>query len=169
MRKKVCCLAVAVAMLAAGCGYRFAGGGDFPFGVKKIFVPVFENRTSETGIETVFTNDFIYEFTRDGKVDVVERQDADAVFSGKISRLNTQTVARSGTQSPLERRVTVYLDLNLIDGGGNVLWTARGVSDDETYEVVSEKLAEERLKRSAIKVLSKRMAEMVYGRVTDIE
>ena len=39
------------------CGYRFTGGGDLPENVRKISVAVFENRTQETGLETVVTND----------------------------------------------------------------------------------------------------------------
>ena len=42
-----------------GCGYRFSGGGRFPAGIKSVFVEVFENNTSETGIEQTFTNDLI--------------------------------------------------------------------------------------------------------------
>jgi len=51
-------------MMIWGCGYRFSGGGDFPFNIKSVFVPVFENRSSETGIVTMITNVFLYELTR---------------------------------------------------------------------------------------------------------
>lgn len=169
MRYKVWFFVPAFAIMIWGCGYRFTGGGDFPFKVKSVFVPVFENRTSEVGIETMITNDFIYEFTRSSTVSVVEKETADAVLWGAITALSTQTVSRSGTQTPLERRVRLYLDLKLTDTQGKVLWATRGFSDDESYEVSRDKFSTEQRKRAAIKTLSKRMAEMVHYQLTDIE
>ena len=36
-----------------GCGFKFAGGGSLPGGISAVCVKIFENRTSETGLETV--------------------------------------------------------------------------------------------------------------------
>lgn len=169
MKYKAWFFFLVLTMMIWGCGYRFTGGGDFPFKVKSIFVPVFENRSAETGIETLITNDFIYELTRSSNVSVVEKEIADAVLWGVLTSLSTQTVSRSGTQTPLERRVRLYLDLKLTDRQGKVLWATRGFSDDESYEVSSDKFSTEQRKQTAIKTLSKRMAEMIYYQLTDIE
>jgi outer membrane lipopolysaccharide assembly protein LptE/RlpB len=169
MRYKMWVFSTVLVLMIWGCGYRFIGGGDFPFQVKRVFVPVFENRTSETGIETVVANDFIYELTRSSNVSVVEKEMADAVLWGTITSLSTQTVSRSGTQTPLERRVRMLLDLKLTDSQGKVLWATRGFSDDESYEVSQDKFSTEQRKRDAIKTLSKRMAETIHYQLTDIE
>jgi TolB-like protein len=169
MKQKVWFFPFIFVVMIWGCGYRFTGGGDFPFRIKSIFVPVFENRTAETGIENVVTNDFIYEMTRSSKISVVEREVADAVLLGVITSLSTQTMSRSGTQMPLERRVRMFLDLKLTDREGKVLWATRGFSDDESYQVSLDKFSTEQRKRVAINTLSKRMAEMVYYQLTDIE
>ena len=169
MRRLLWCSVALLLVAAAGCGYRFSGGGDFPFGIKKIFVPMFANRTGEIGVEHIVTNDFIYEFTRSDKVEVADKESADAILSGVVATVSTETVSRTGSQNALERRVTVYLDLSLADRRGNVLWAVKRVSDDETYEVQSIKLSTERRKLTAIKVLSRRMAETVYNLLTDIE
>jgi outer membrane lipopolysaccharide assembly protein LptE/RlpB len=169
MRDKAWIFVPALVMMICGCGYHFTGGGDFPFQVKRIFVPVFENKTGETGIETVITNDFIYELTRNSKVSVVEKETADAVLWGVITSVSTQTISRSGTQTPLERRVRMFVDLKLTDRQGKVLWATRGFSDDESYEVLRDKFTTENNKRDAIKILSKRIAEMIQYHLTDIE
>jgi TolB-like protein len=158
-----------LSVLIWGCGYRFTGGGEFPSRIQSIFIPVFENRTAETGIENVVTNDFIYEMTRSRKVSVVEREAADAVFWGVITSVSTQTMSRSGTQVPLERRVRMFLDLKLTDRQGKILWASRDLSDDETYQVSPDKFSTEQRKRLAINTLSKRMAEMVYYQLINIE
>lgn len=52
MRAAALCLLIFV----TGCGYRFsAGGAPLPDGVRTVHVPVFVNRTSESGVEAVFT------------------------------------------------------------------------------------------------------------------
>ncbi|HSM49280.1 MAG TPA: LptE family protein [Draconibacterium sp.] len=156
-------------MMIWGCGYRFSGGGDFPFNIKSVFVPVFENRSSETGIETMITNDFLYELTRSSNVSFVEKEMADAVLWGVITSVSTQTIARSGRQTSLERNVRMVLSLKLTDRQGKVLWATQGFSDDESYEVLSDKFTTEKNKRAAIKRLSRRMAEMIQYQLTDIE
>jgi outer membrane lipopolysaccharide assembly protein LptE/RlpB len=162
-------LLIILAVMICSCGYRFTGEGDFPSQVQSIFIPVFENRTAETGIENVVTNDFIYEMTRSRKVSVVEREVADAVLLGVITSVNTQTMSRSGTQMPLERRVRMFLDVKLTDRQGKVLWASRGFSDEESFQVSPDKFSTEQRKRIAINTLSKRMAEMVYYQLINIE
>lgn len=48
-------LLVAGALLAAGCGYRFAvGGADLPEGIERVYVPVFENRSVDAEAGALF-------------------------------------------------------------------------------------------------------------------
>lgn len=148
------------------CGYRFAGGGDLPASVKKISVSVFENRTAESGIENVITNDIIYEFTRNGKA-VENKEGADAYFTGIIESVSDEAISHRGSQTSLERRVRVVLSLKLTDRGGKIIWTAKEVSSDQAFTVLSNKSATENEKRNAIAVLSKRLAEKTYNMLTE--
>jgi hypothetical protein len=63
----------------------------------------------------------------------------------------------------------MVLSLKLTDRQGKVLWATQGFSDDESYEVLSDKFTTEKNKRAAIKRLSRRMAEMIQYQLTDIE
>jgi len=157
----LCCLSV------GACGYRFTGGGDLPEGIRKISVTVLENRTGETGFENVMTNDLIYEFTRSRKASVTDREVADAVLSGVIQSMRDDTVSRKTEQTALERRVTISVNLRLVDTDGKVLWAVKGLSANETYDVESDKLATEQNKRIALAKLSKRFAEKVFSSMTD--
>ncbi len=154
-------------MVWMSCGYRFAGGGNFPGNVQSLFVDILENRTSETGIENTFTNDLIYEITRRKKVALTTSDRADAVFSGTIKTLTIETISRRGTLTSLERRVTVTVGLQLTKPDGETIWSARNVSENEEYSVASDKLATEQNRRNAILALSKRLAENVYRRLTE--
>jgi outer membrane lipopolysaccharide assembly protein LptE/RlpB len=154
-------------MIVSACGYKFTGGGSFPAGIKSICVVTLENRTSETGAENIFTNDLIYEVTRDNKVLLTTKDKADALLSGIIKSMSIQTISHTGTLTPLERRVTITVDVKLTDPDGKVIWYANDVSANEAYDVMSDKLATEQKRRDAISALSKRLAERLYARITD--
>ena len=153
-----------LAFLSA-CGYRFAGGGTLPSGIKSVCVTILENRTSEIGVENTFTSDLIYEFTRNGKIASIDK--ADALLSGVIRSMSIETISRSGAHTSLERRVKFTLDLKLTDKDGRIIWSAKGVSGNEAYDVESDKLKTEQNRRSAISTLSTRLAEKVYNSLTE--
>jgi outer membrane lipopolysaccharide assembly protein LptE/RlpB len=150
------------------CGYQLVGKGDLPGGIQTIAVKVLKNRSSETGIETTFTNALINELNRRRRGTVVDSQRADAVLGGAIESLTWNTVARRGTNTASERRVYASLSLTLTDGAGNILWKRTGLKAEQAYAVVDgNKSSTESNRRRAIGMLSEQMAEYVYRRLTD--
>ena len=161
-------LVVFVCLFASSCGYRFPGSGDLPAGVNRIFVTTLENRTRETGMETTITNDLIFQLIQNRKDAVASRKDeADAVLSGVVDSIRTETVVRATERNPLERRVTITVSLKLVTPDGSVVWHGNGISENETYKVADDDLETESNKKVAISVSSKRLAERVYDRMTD--
>jgi outer membrane lipopolysaccharide assembly protein LptE/RlpB len=159
-------LALAVLVVLAGCGYHPKGMGlTAPAGVHTIAVTVLENRTAESGIETRFTSDLAYEFTRSKIVKVVDKDKADAVLGGIVLALKEDTVSHTASYESDERRVTVTLDLALKGADGKVIWSRRALSDREAFKVSSDKLATERNRRAAIDVISERLAEKVHNAI----
>src|SRR4030042_5538643 len=73
-----------------GCGYHFAGEGSGPKpGLQKIAIPVFENKTSEAELETLFAGALRHQFLVRGPFQVVSSNEAEAVFRGRIIRIET--------------------------------------------------------------------------------
>ncbi len=168
IRKISPCLIVLLFFLFSSCGYHFTGGGDFPGDVNSVFVQFFKNRTSETGIENIITNDLIYEITRMKKVSLVSEKKADAILSGVVDSMSIGTIAYQGVRSSLERRVVITVTLTLKDRDGKVLWSRKGISENEEYDVMaSDKYTTETNRREAIKTLSKRLSEKIYSSLTD--
>ncbi len=159
--------ALVIFVVAAGCGYHFAGMGlTAPEGVRTIAITVLDNRTSESGIETVFTSDITYEFTRSKVLRVVGKDTADAVLSGTIMSLSEETIAYTASYDSAERRVIITLDLALKRADGNVIWSNKSLSDKEAFKVdPSDKLATEKNKRVAIEAISDRLAEKIHNRI----
>jgi len=151
-------------MLLSACGYRFAGSGNFPAGIQKVFITILTNRTAETGIANTITNDLRYELIRYNRITTQDR--ADAVLSGEVISSRVATISHKSVHSSQERRVTVSLNLKLTDSNGKVVWSVQGISANEAYDVVSDKQATEQNRFTAISTLSKRLAENVYHRLT---
>ncbi len=153
--------------LVAACGYHFKGAGlKAPEGVRTIAVTVLENRTSESGIERVFTNDLVFEFTRSKVLRVVEKDRADAILSGIIKSMGEQTISRTASYDSDERRVVITLDLTLKSEDGRMLWSDAALSDREAFKVFpDDRLATDRSRREAIEAISERLAERTHNRI----
>jgi outer membrane lipopolysaccharide assembly protein LptE/RlpB len=151
------------------CGYRFAGQGKYPSGVERIFIEVFENLTSKTGIERVVTNQVVFEFTRQRKESLASgAENADAVLKGVIRTIRSQTISRVGTEVANEREVVMTVDLKLVkQDGGEVIWAAKGIIDRQTYDVSDNKLETDRNESLALARLSERMSERIFSRLTN--
>lgn len=159
---------ILLGLFFSACGYRFTGSGNFPAGIRNIYVTMLENRTIETGMENTFTNDLIYEFTKIDKEALAGSRDkAEAILAGVIDSLRIETISHKGTHTALERRVKVSISLQLTDQGGNIIWYKKGIAENEAYAVLPDKLKTEQNKRAAISALSKRLAERVYNSLTD--
>ena len=156
------------ALFVNTCGYRFAGSGEFPGNVQTIFIEVFDNRTSKTGIERVVTNQLIFEFTRQREKSLTnDTQNADATLKGVIRSIRTRTISRVDTQIASEREVIMSLDLRLIRQSGEVIWAAKGLSGRQAYDVSDLKLENDRNESEAIERLSERISERIFSRLTD--
>lgn len=156
---------IAVSVLLVGCGYQFSGAGNLRGGVQNLFIPILDNRTTEAGLETTFTGNLRYEFIRYNRF--AAQDVADAVLSGTIRSLQIRTVSRKTEHSSLERRVTVSVDLKLTARDGKVLWSVAGIQDSETYQVESSSQATGANKRTALSIISRRLAETIYYRLTE--
>ena len=168
LRKMSTIVALVVFVALAGCGYHFKGAGlKAPVGVRTIAIIVLENRTTESGIETVFTSNLAYEFTRSKILRVVGKDTADAVLSGRIASLTVDTISHDARYYSDERRVTITLDLSLKRADGNaIIWSDSALSDKEAFKVdPSDKLATEKSRRTAIEVISERLAEKIHNRI----
>ena len=153
-------------VIIAGCGYGFQGAGSLPGDAQTVFVQLLTNRTSETGMENVFTGALIEELTRNQRAAGEGR--ADALLSGEIASISTDTIARTGATTSVERRVRATLNLELTDRAGVVIWKARNISASEAFSVDSDSQAiTNQSQREALTRLAQRVAESVYSRMTD--
>ena len=126
-----------LSVLLIGCGYGFAGGGGPPKGLNTIFIRLIENQTAEVGAEIVLTDQLKNEYIRKYKGEIVSEDQAEGTLSGRITAIRSWTIARRNAQSPLEKRVSVTIDLTLKNQSGEVVWFTRGMSQTEKASIMA--------------------------------
>ncbi len=156
-----------IGLLLSGCGYRFSGSGTLPGGAATISVLMLQNRTAEIGIQTKLTDDIVYEVTRRDSSRIAKPENADAVLSGIVKRVQDHDIAHAGTSTANQRRVTITVDMKLERPDGSVLWRRDGLSDYEAYDVAANRTRTDQNRQRAIEKLSKRIAESIYKSITD--
>jgi outer membrane lipopolysaccharide assembly protein LptE/RlpB len=157
----------AMALLAA-CGYRFQGGAVLPAQARYLHVEIFQNRTNQGGLEALVTNALVFEFTR--RSDTVIASDpstADLRMRGVIRSLDLQTISTRARGSAGERRVTLTLDVQLVNADGQVVWEAKELSDNDAYPVTDDKFENEHRERQTAALVASRIAERILNRFTD--
>jgi hypothetical protein len=150
----------------SACGYRFAGRGDLSGGAQTVFVSVFKNKSMLLGIESDFTDSLIREFTRRRAGSLVEESRADAIFSGVIESISTDTVSHRDEYASVERRVQVTVSGRLVSRDGRTLWATDRISESEDYLVETDKSATDQNLLKAVEKLSEDLAQRMYNQMT---
>ena len=164
-------LSVALLLLvfiAAGCGYKFSGGGTLPSGTGAICIKIFENSSSETQLENTLTNDIIYEFTRNGQTVVRNEASADSVMIGRIISVSTESATRTTNLISVEKKVKVVIGVALQNRKGRILWENNELKYEQTFLAkADDNEAEKSYKKAALVKLSKRFSAALYANMTE--
>ena len=155
-------------IILSACGYRFAGGGDLPAGVERIFLVIFDNRTSEIGVENDLAASIANTFTTLGNKDLLvsSRQRADAELSGAITSIEIYTVSRRTETVSAERRLQITAAARLTSMDGRILWRSDGLTVSQAYRVALDNQETEADKRAAIRSASQLLADKIYNNLT---
>jgi len=161
-------VSLACLVCVASCGYRFTGGEGPPRGVEKLYIENIINKTTEPGIDVLMTGALKNEFIQKYRGTLTSREQAQAILSGTLVGIRTETVARRGTLTSLERRVFMTIDLALESKDDERIWYAKGITSSDTYQVVSgDKEASEQNKREVLGGLAEILAENSFNRLAD--
>ncbi len=111
----------------ASCAYRLGSGTrSLPGGYSRLSVPIFKNKTQETGVEVAYTNALLQEFLRSKVGQVVDEPKAEVRIEGEIASI---------TYTP-ESPVTPETSAGLYLPRGTVLASRYRILTDVTLRVV---------------------------------
>ena len=162
--------AIALGLLAAaitGCGYSFRG--NLPEHIQTVAVPVFANKTGEPRIESLLTNGVVEAFSTNGRLRVVNREDADSVLEGEVISYSVYQISYDSQASVKQYRLTVTVNIKLLDMKKSaVLFEEHGLSEKADFNVqsaVSQTIAvEETAVRSAAIEIGRAIVSITLSR-----
>jgi len=155
------------ALLLSGCGYQVRGREtNLAPEIHSVAIPIFANRTDQTGIETDVTQALAAKFISTKQLAVTTRNSADALLSGTVISFSASPVAvATSTQVSTEYRATVIVEFSFQTlRDGRVLFREE-ISEWRNYPVVSDLNATELNKWEAIRRIAALLAERVHERV----
>jgi len=124
-----------------GCGYGFQGSGSvLPPDVKRVYIPMAENNTSEPGLSLLLSEALRDQFERYGVLSVVsDSESADAVLRAKILKLRRETrTVTSNTDTALQLMTIMTVAAELRRVSGPVLWRNSGLSASKAFGTSSD-------------------------------
>jgi hypothetical protein len=149
-----------------GCGYQFQGATT-PEGAT-IEIPVFENRTVETGIEAILTDRVIAEFRRTPGWTVAPPGEGRYVLKGIVIKFVSDPHLVTTQRIAAENRAYLVLDVRFRErSSGKDLWREPGLRTFADYPLAGQVLVSERSKQTAITSIADELATRIRVRVQD--
>jgi outer membrane lipopolysaccharide assembly protein LptE/RlpB len=153
-------------LIVGGCGYRFQGATTPEATIE---VPLFENRTIETGIEALITDRVLDELRRTPGWRVVAPGQGHYVLRGTVAEFISDPQFISAKRHlAQEHRARLVLSVALRDRkSGKVVWTVGSLRSFADYPVGNDVLANEREKRLAIASIAEELAARIRVHIQD--
>lgn len=162
------------------CAYHFRAVGK-PVGldIKSIAVPLVESPASTLGFEGQFTRIIRQQFIDHSALQVVSRDQAEAVLEIRITRIasnpqsyaTTQTVIQGKTlnyEVTSSRWLWVRMDARLVNRKtGAVIWHLKGVEEKAAYTVSPDPLQTRYNRQAAVETIAQDVANRVYAQTME--
>ena len=160
-RSATLCLLLAVAILAAGCGFRLQGSSQLPAGLDSVHVATRDRLTSfavelESGLERI------------GASQAASAGEADAVVRVTRDRSGRRVLSVSARNTPQEYAIFYEVEFAIDRGGAEVvppqrLELTRNISFDE-----SQLLAKDREEEILREAMARDLADLVLRRLESL-
>lgn len=155
-------LATWLPLATGACGYRLVRSEDLPW--RRVSVETLDNDSTEPGVELVVSEALRKELLRRGSFRLVDPGEADVVVGGRVQPVRTRGQSLSSVSLALEYTVTLALDVELREPGGEARsLPAAALSESEIYLASANAEATRKNRQEALR----RLSEVLAGRVAD--
>ncbi len=156
----------AIVLAMTGCGpYRL--GTTLPANLQTVYVPTFENKTFQPGIEVDVTNAVITRFRQDGNLRPVSKDQADTILEGVITDWNRRVLGYTGDdENEVEEYrlyVTAVITFKELSTGEVLIKGQRVRGYTDFYVEADLPTEEEDARPKAFKDLARRIVDQVVS------
>jgi len=118
-----------------GCGYRLVGTGSaLPPNIKTIHIPVFKNTSSQPEIHRQLTSFVLQSFISDGRLKIVNKDEADLILDATLSYYNLRNVAFSSQDLVSDIIIELEVDLKVTDRVKNEILIKKELKQQWDYK-----------------------------------
>ena len=119
----------------SGCGYHLVGTGNaLPPHIKTIHIPVFENTSSQPEIHRQLTSFVLQSFISDGRLKIVNKDEADLIVDATLSYYNLRNVAFSSQDLVSDIIIELEIDLKVTDQVKNEIFIKKKLKQQWDYK-----------------------------------
>ena len=119
----------------SGCGYRLVGTGSaLAPHIKTIHIPVFENTSSQPEIHRQLTSFVLQSFISDGRLEIVNKDEADLIVDATLSYYNLRNVAFSSQDLVSDIIIELEIDLKVTDQVKNEIFIKKKLKQQWDYK-----------------------------------
>lgn len=145
-----------IIFILTGCGIYSFSGSTLPSHIKTVAVPLFEDKTTEFGIDQKFTDGLIDAIIEDNTLKIADPRSADALVRGEILRIEDRAGQYNEQEAASDYRVTITAKVAFEDVKKRQIlweetWTQWGSYTDDREAGIDEavkKLSTEILNRT---------------------
>ena len=122
-------------LFCSGCGYHLVGTSSaLPTHIKTIHIPVFENTSSQPEIHRQLTSFVLQSFISDGRLKIVNKDEADLIVDATLSYYNLRNVAFSSQDLVSDIIIELEIDLKVTDQVKNEIFIKKKLKQQWDYK-----------------------------------
>jgi len=141
-------LALTATVALAGCGYTARGSLDAKY--QTIFVPAFQNASSEYDLQAALTTAVIRKFTADGRLRVTRPDEADLILEGTIRSYSLRGLTYDKNDEVTQALCAVTAHVLVKEQAtGRILWEDAEMAGETTLYRRAPGLGADRLRGNA--------------------
>jgi hypothetical protein len=140
--------AILVMGVFSGCGYSMKSSLDPRF--QSIHVSAFQNESREFDLQAPLTNAVIRKFLNDGRLRVVDNNEADLIIEGSILDYSLKGLTFDTDDEVTQFQVLVIARVQVVDvETGDVLWAEERLVSDTSFSTAVTGSSSDRLRGNA--------------------
>lgn len=155
-------LAVGAIALLAGCGVYSTKQGRPKEGLETLAVPLFENRSSEPGIEIELTEDIVEGLLSDRVVRITDEESADAIMLATVRRYRVEESFFGGDRTAEQYRLQIAVEIEIVAADGSRSFAGpQTLTETSTYEIAGGEQAELEARQAVVDGIVRKISDLV--------
>jgi hypothetical protein len=165
-RAALLCIAAAVSVSLAGCGYAFVNvKAELPPDIKKVYIPAFINLTDEPSIGFTMASALTREVMKSGVLIPVPEEEADAQLIGTVTSVTYYNRIYDEEDRAVLVTINVDAGAKLVTKDGRVVWEVTDISYTDDYTIGAGSTMLDSGKEAALSLAAEKLAADFHDRL----